>query len=133
MARRHAAGDVARKKRTKLARQKSDARAKQEHQDLDRLAPDARLRTLRRRVFDPDPPLALRSYAAGASPPTVLVRVGVPDKLGFDALQADLRDALGTRVTQLGAFAVLVRLGRRRRRELLALALRDVTRAAASP
>lgn len=85
-----------------------------------------RFARLRRRAFDEAPPDALRSYAIGAGRPTALVRGTTEDKLRFEELRFHVRHELRYPVTQLGMFALLVRLAEARRAELVILARADV-------
>ncbi|HLE96057.1 MAG TPA: hypothetical protein VI997_01695 [Candidatus Thermoplasmatota archaeon] len=88
-----------------------------------------RFALLRRGAFQEAPPGTLQSYAIGPGKPTALVRGTTDDKLRFEDLRALVRSEIRFPVTQLGMFALLVRLAEARRDELIILARADVSEA----
>lgn len=112
-------------------KEKRDARAHDSAVPMDRenrpkkptRQPDPVLRLLdqHRRALHPSPPLALKTYALGASRPMTL-HVASDDKVVFEALRAAARSACGFPVTQLGAFALVVAFAAARQEEWVAFA-----------
>ena len=88
-----------------------------------------RFARLRGQAFRPEPPATLQSYALGPGVPTALLRSTADDKLRFEDLRTLLRQELRYPVTQLGMFALLMRLAEARRDELVVLARADVAEA----
>lgn len=92
----------------------------------DAFAAERRYGALRARSLLPGAPASLRTFSVGAAQPMSVVRAASVDKLEFEALRALLRERCGFPLTQPGAFGALVRLGRRRRAELVRVVAVDL-------